>query len=209
MAFFHFHQRHRTCRRAPEIEGCSACRVEPLLRIMARSTTFRSSPDVTRPGIALHLFHGLCGDRIDGFAHSGAEFLDEGPDQERDVLGPLTERRKRDRGRRSKAVVEVFSRNSPSRIAVEQVAIGCRHDPHVDTRSSRSSPTVRTVHPGELCSSLACSSIDKSPISSRKSVESWAISKRPICLREGSRVGPGLATEEFTFHQRTRAGPRS
>ena len=55
-------------------------------------------------------------------------------------------------------------------------------------------------------SSLLCNSRGISPISSRKSVDPSAISKRPITLVKSARVGTFLPAEKLAFDQRGRQG---
>ena len=86
--------------------------------------------DVARPGAPLQRLHRPARHLGDLLAHAGRELLDEGPDQERDVLRALAQRRHDDR-EDVEAVVEVLA-EAPAADVLGEVAVGGRDHAHVD-----------------------------------------------------------------------------
>ena len=101
--------------------------------------------DVAGPGIRLQRGHVVPGDRLDALAERLRELLDEAPDQQRNVLGPLAQRRHADR-EDVEPVVQVLAER-PRRDQLLEIAVGRGDDPHVDVDRLRAPRAARSAAP--------------------------------------------------------------
>ena len=98
-------------------------------------------------------------------------------------------------------VVEILAEAALGDRALE-VAVGGGDDAHVDADGLASTPTRSNVPSCSTRSSLACTSMPSSPISSRNSVPPCASSKRPARAADGAGERALLVAEELALDER-------
>ena len=123
--------------------------------------------NVSRPWIANQRVHGLGRDGVDRLGHIEGEMLREVPNQERNIFGPLAQRRNVN-GKNVQAVEQIGAElllfyHRP------QIAIGRGNEPGV-VRRVREPPKRSYFRSCRTRNSLGCNSRGISPTSSRKMV---------------------------------------
>ena len=112
-------------------QSCTRCRNHRALHDVAEFA------NVAGPRIGLQRCHVLPADRLDAPAEGVREFFNETPDEDRNVLAPLTQRRHADR-EDVEPVVEIVPERPRSHQLLE-IAMGGGDNPHVDG-DSRGTP---------------------------------------------------------------------
>ncbi len=98
--------------------------------------------DVSRPRVRHQRLHRALRHSLDAPSELGLAAVDVGPNEERDVLSPISQRRHLD-GEDAEAEVEIAPENAVGHGLLE-VPVGRGHDPHVDP------PGAGGAHPFEL-----------------------------------------------------------
>ena len=162
------------------------------------SMTFRNSRTLPGQGWRLKRLHGLARHLGDLLAHARGEFLEEGPDQHRDVLGPLAQRRHAD-GKHVEPVVEIFP-EAPVAQILGQVTVGGRDDSdvHVDGFGAAQSLELAFLQDAQqlgLHFERQLANLIQEDRGTVRDLETSDLSRQ----RPGERAL--LAAEEFAFHQ--------
>src|SRR5512137_950624 len=164
-------------------------------------TVFNNVPQfahVSRPGVGLKRLHGLARHLGDLLAHPRGEFLEKSPDQHRDVLGPLTERRHAD-GKYVESVVEIFP-EAPGAQILSQVTVGGRDDAdvHLDGVGAAQALELAFLQDAQQLGLHVERQLANLIEEDRRTVRYLETSD---LSRECPGEGALLAAEEFAFHQ--------